>query len=229
MSRIPDLLGSARAMVFDLDGTLVDTLNDLWRGLNMALDQHGLAPVPREVVLANVHLGLEGTARAALSGAGVQASRIGQVVDSYQRIYRDTAHAGSSLYPGVRTFLDACARHGLAMAVCTNKATDDARELLSVLKIADFFGVVTGIDACGFAKPHPAPLLLTLAGLGCAPEEAVFIGDSVVDARCATAAGVAFLLHESGYGAHDALAFGCAGSFHSYRELAFSRRPASTA
>lgn len=220
MAQLLNLVGAARAVVFDLDGTLVDTLDDLWHSLNIALDQHDLPPVPREAVLANIHLGLEGTARAALSGAGAQDSLIEMVVDAYQCIYRNKGHAGSRLYPGVRGFLESCAMHGLAMAVCTNKATDDARELLSVLKIAEFFDIVTGIDACGFAKPHPAPLFLTLERLGCPLERAVFIGDSVVDARCAAAAGVPFLLHESGYGAPDALVFGCQGRFRAYGELA---------
>lgn len=228
MSRVIELLDSARAIVFDLDGTLVDTLDDLWRGLNLALDQHGLPPAPREAVLANVHLGLEGTARAALNSSDAAASRIDGVVDAYQSIYRNTRHAGSVLYPGVREFLDSCAMRGLAMAVCTNKATDDARDLLTLLNIADFFGAVTGIDACGFAKPHAAPLILTLERIGCPADQAVFIGDSVVDAQCAAAAGVPFLLHESGYGAPGALAFGCQGSFRSYGELKQSHRPAST-
>jgi phosphoglycolate phosphatase len=214
------LINRARAIVFDLDGTLVDTLDDLWHGLNAALEQHELAAAPRELVLASVHLGLEGTARAALGRAGIEAPRVAQaVVDTYQRAYRNREHAGSVLYPGVRDFLDSCATHGRAMAVCTNKGTDDARNLLSLLGIADFFHVVTGIDACGLAKPHPAPLTLTLDRLGCAPAEAAFIGDSVIDAQCAASAGVAFLLHESGYGAHDALAFGCEGRFHFYGEL----------
>jgi phosphoglycolate phosphatase len=219
MPDAPRLINGAQAIVFDLDGTLVDTLDDLWRGLNTALEQQELPPAARELVLANIHLGLEGTARAALSHSGIDASRIAAAVDTYQRAYRNREHAGSVLYPGVRDFLDSCARHGQAMAVCTNKATDDARTLLTLLKIADFFPVVTGIDACGLAKPHPAPLNLTLEQLGRAPGEAVFIGDSVIDAQCATSAGVAFLLHESGYGAHDALAFGCQGRFHSYGEL----------
>ena len=218
------LINGARAIVFDLDGTLVDTLDDLWHGLNTALEQHELPAASRELVRANIHLGLEGTARAALSRSEIEDPRIAKTVDAYQRAYRNREHAGSVLYPGVRDFLDSCASHGRAMAVCTNKATDDARKLLTLLKIADYFQAVTGIDTCGFAKPHPAPLTLTLERLGCAPGGAVFIGDSVIDAQCATSAGVAFLLHENGYGAHDALAFGCQGRFHSYRELSSSSR-----
>jgi phosphoglycolate phosphatase len=213
------LVDGARTVVFDLDGTLVDTLGDLWTALNTALAQHDLPGAPREAVLANVHLGLEGTVRAVLSDFGVEASRNQAIARSYEAAYRARDHAASTLYPGVRDFLAACARDGRAMAVCTNKAAGDARDLLSLLQIADFFQVVTGIDTCGFAKPHPAPLISTLERLRCAAEESVFIGDSVVDARCAANAQVAFLLHESGYGAGDAVAFGCEGRFRSYGEL----------
>jgi len=213
------LIGGARAVVFDLDGTLVDTLDDLWNGLNLALEQHELPAASKEMVLANVHLGLEGTARAVLSGYGAQVSLLAPVAQAYQEHYRHRGHAGSRLYPGVRDFLYACARHGRAMAVCTNKTTDDARELLSILRIAHLFQAVVGIDAADHPKPHPAPLILTLERLGRAADESVFIGDSVVDARCAASASVAFLLHENGYGCGDALAFGCAARFRSYEEL----------
>jgi len=219
MASARKLVTGAGAVVFDLDGTLVDTFDDLWIGLNTALAQHDLPGASRDAVLANVHLGLEGTVRAVLSDLDAEASRTAAIARSYEAAYRARDHAGSSLYPGVREFLDACARHGRAMAVCTNKAADDARDLLSLLKVADFFHVVTGIDTCGFAKPHPAPLISTLERLRSVSQAAVFIGDSVVDARCAANAGVAFLLHESGYGAGDALAFGCGGRFRSYGEL----------
>jgi len=209
-------VSGARAVVFDLDGTLVDTLDDLWIALNTALAQHGLASATKESVLANVHLGLAGTVRAVLNA---EPSRAAEVTRTYEAAYRARDHAKSSLYPGVRNFLAACARDGRALAVCTNKGADEARDLLSRLDIADFFQGVTGIDTCGFAKPHPAPLIATLKGLRSAPWQAVFIGDSVIDARCAASAGVAFLLHESGYGAADALAFGCAGRFRAYEEL----------
>jgi phosphoglycolate phosphatase len=223
------LVDGARTVVFDLDGTLVDTLGDLWTALNTALAQHDLPGAPREAVLANVHLGLEGTVRAVLGGLAADATRTPAIARSYEAAYRAREHAASSLYPGVRDFLDACARQGRSMAVCTNKAAGDARDLLSLLRIADFFQVVTGIDTCGFAKPHPAPLMATLERLGCAPEDAVFIGDSVVDARCAANAEVAFLLHESGYGAEDALAFGCGGRFRGYGELAHEAAASSKA
>jgi len=211
-------LGGARAIVFDLDGTLVDTADDLWRALNGALVEGELAAATLEEVLASVHLGLDGTARAVLHARGAEA-RFDLVAASYRRNYSMRAHAGSRLYPGVPEFLAACRRKGVAVAVCTNKATADAKQLLSALAIAHFFSDVIGIDAGAGAKPDPAPLLLALKRLACGPADAVFIGDSVIDAECADRAGVPFALFESGYGRREALAFGCTERFHSYRQL----------
>jgi phosphoglycolate phosphatase len=186
----------------------------------MALGQHDLPAAPREMILANVHLGLEGTVLAVLSSYGAQPSLVAPVAQDYQELYRRRAHAGSRLYPGVQDFLEESARHERAMAVCTNKRTEDARELLSLLRIAHLFQTVIGIDASEHPKPHPAPLILALARLDRAPEESVFIGDSVIDARCAASAGVAFLLHANGYGREEALAFGYGDHFRSYGHLA---------
>jgi phosphoglycolate phosphatase len=219
MADAKDLIDGSRAVVFDLDGTLVDTLDDLWLALNSALDHHGLPPASLDVVLANVHGGLAETARAALSSVDRSAICPDEPVDTYQKHYRLRGHAGSRLYPGARDFLERCNRRRQAIAICTNKPTADARDLLSLMGVAGYFDVVVGIDACGAAKPDPAPLQLVLEQLDCAPVEAVFIGDSVIDAQCAKGAGVPFLLHEAGYGADAALAFGCAARFRTYGEL----------
>jgi phosphoglycolate phosphatase len=226
MTNACDLVDGAQAVVFDLDGTLVDTFGDLWQSINSALGQYGLPPVSGQLVLANIHLGLDGTTRAALRSLGAQDSHFASVAESHRAHYRQREHAGSRLYPGVRDFLVACRLQGRSMAVCTNKPTGDARDLLSLLKVADFFADVIGIDAGCPPKPDPAPLLFTLARLGRAAAEAVFVGDSVVDAQCAKSAGVPFLLHDAGYGGEEARAFGCTGRFRSYGELV-GRRPAS--
>lgn len=210
------LVELSRAVIFDLDGTLVDTLDDLWQSLNSALDHHGLLPVSRDLVLANIHGGLEQTARAALSIYPIDAAEPARTYESHYRMRR---HAGSRLYPGVDELLSICRNRGQAVAVCTNKLAGDARELLSLLGVEDCFDTIVGIDTCGAAKPDPAPLRLVLERLNCRSDEAVFIGDSVIDAQCARNAGVRFLLHESGYGATEALGYGCTARFGSYGQL----------
>jgi phosphoglycolate phosphatase len=219
MQNARTLVEGARAVVFDLDGTLVDTFDDLALALDSALDEFGLPPAPRDAVLADIHRGLDDTARAILRLQGIDTAMHENIAAAYRKHYRQRAHAASRLYPDVTAFLAACRQRGCAMAVCTNKLTADADELLALLGIADYFAAVIGIDSCGAAKPDPAPLWHTLEQLACPPDSAVFIGDSEIDAACAKNAAVPFLLHEAGFGAKAALAIGCAGRFNCYREL----------
>lgn len=223
MPTVPELIANARVLVFDLDGTLVDTLEDLGEALDSALLAHGHSRAPRRAVLSHLHLGLEATARAVLRVEGVHPLEHSRVVEAYLQHYQERGHACSHLYAGVHEFLTTCLQRGQRMAVCTNKAHDEAHALLSQLGVADAFGSVVGIDTCGIGKPDPKPLLWALECLECPPELALFIGDSFVDADCATKAGVNFLLHEQGYGA-DAVIKRAAMTlrFSSYADLATS-------
>lgn len=201
MFSVPALIAEAKLIVFDLDGTLVDTLEDLGEALDSALLAHGLSKAPRRLLLSHLHMGLEATACAALQLNGVDSLKHAGVVDTYLQHYQARGHRGSRLYAGVHAFVSSCQQRGLQLAVCTNKSRDDAHELLAQLGMADAFGLIVGIDTCGVGKPDPKPLLWALECLGCPPEEALFIGDSLVDADCATRAGVNFLLHAAGFGA----------------------------
>ncbi|MFN3494382.1 MAG: HAD family hydrolase [Hydrogenophaga sp.] len=205
MTAVPTLITRASLIVFDLDGTLVDTLEDLTAALDSALLRNGLAAAPRSVVLSQLHLGLEATARAVLSLQGVDGARHPKVVDDYLAHYAERAHRSSHLYAGVAAFLTACLQQERQLAVCTNKPHRDAVELLAMLGVHDCFGLIVGIDTCGVGKPDPLPLLWTLERLGCAIDEALFIGDSQVDAECAARVGVEFLLHGGGFGADEVI------------------------
>ncbi|MDP2171610.1 MAG: HAD-IA family hydrolase [Rhodocyclaceae bacterium] len=221
------LAESAQAIVFDLDGTLVDTFDDLALALDDALCEFDLPPAPRDVVLADIHRGLDETARAILHRYGTAPAVHEGVIAAYRKHYRRRAHAVSRLYPGVAEFLALTWQRGCPMAVCTNKLTADARELLALLGIDGFFAEVTGIDAGGQAKPAPEPLWLTIRLLGSSPDVTLFVGDSEIDAQCAKNAGVTFLLHDAGFGPEAAAAIGCAGRFQAYAEL-HERKSAGT-
>jgi 2-phosphoglycolate phosphatase len=221
------LIVRARAIVFDLDGTLVDTMDDLWRALNNALQVHGHRAVPRAIVMASLHGGLNATARAALESQNAAPTGLEALEQTYLRQYRKRRHAGSRLYPGVLELLSCCSSRRRAMAVCTNKPTAEAVDLLSCLGARKFFGAVIGADACDAQKPDPAPLRLALNQLRATADDAVFIGDSIVDMECAERADVSFMLHTAGYGSDAALA-SCKADFSSYHELvaAIAARPA---
>ncbi|HUG25666.1 HAD family hydrolase [Piscinibacter sp.] len=213
------MLGSARGLVFDLGGTLVDTLDDLWLALNSALREHGHRPVERAVVLASVHAGLNGTARAALRDQVGTEHGLAALQSSYLQHYRRREHAASRPYAGVREYLDDCRQRCIPMVICTNKSSEEGRDLLLTLGLAGHFVGVIGLDTCGTAKPDPAPLRRALALLGVTAEHAAFVGDSEFDSLCASRGGVRFVLHEHGYGRDAALRHPCAGRFRRYADL----------
>lgn len=213
------LIASRTALVFDLDGTLADTVADLWLALNAALQDCGLATVEEELVRGSLHGGLEGTARAAINRLQAQEGALWAVREAYARRYRERAHSSSALYAGVRQLLDGCAERHALMAVCTNKTRAEALTLLERLGIANRFSCVIGGDSTPLPKPHPAPLLRVLQELGAQAHESLLIGDSHVDAQCAQRAGVDFIFHEAGYGSPDGARHPVAARFRSYREL----------
>lgn len=214
------LIANRRALVFDLDGTLADTVIDLWLALNAALRDCGLPDVEAGLVRASLHGGLEGTAQAALLLLRADSAVLPQLSRRYAMHYRWRAHTSSSLYAGVRELLDVCRARDVALAVCTNKSRSEALALLSKLGIADHFACVIGGDTAARPKPHPAPLLEALHALGCEAHEALLIGDSYVDAQCACSAGVEFVLHAGGYGGPHELGYPVAARFLRYGELA---------
>ena len=188
------------ARVFDLDGTLVDTLPDLSRTLNAALADLGLPGVATEVVRRSLHGGLEASVDSALQTLQAPVALRELLLSRYQAHY-DTAPAQHSRpYPGVPELLERLRSRGDTLAVCTNKPQALAQRLLGCLGLASSFRVVVGADTCGQRKPHPAPLLHALDALGATPQQAVLVGDSAVDLACAEAAGVDCLLFAGGYG-----------------------------
>lgn len=208
-----------RAVVFDLDGTLVDTLPDLHEALVRALADEGLPAVPPRVVRASLHGGLETSAAAALAWLRVLPDGHGGLIDAYRRHYDAIAGASSRVYDGVVEMLTALRGAGTALAVCTNKTSGAAAELLCGLGLMDFFNAVVGGDTCARRKPDPMPLRWAIRRLGLSAESVLFVGDSIVDYQCARAAGVAFKLYRGGYGAEEVLRHRGVDVIESYRRL----------
>lgn len=194
------LFWSRPARVFDLDGTLVDTLPDLVDALCAALADLGLPKVGRELVRRSLHGGLEGSAAAALAALKAPASLREPLIERYRAHYGASPTARSRPYPGVETLLIRLCERGERFAVCTNKTQALARRVLTETGIAPYFAAIVGADTCAHRKPHPDPLLHALDALGAVRSQALLIGDSEVDAACARAAGVDCLLFAGGYG-----------------------------
>jgi phosphoglycolate phosphatase len=213
------LPGGAAAVVFDLDGTLVDTLPDLWAALVEALRSIGAGDVPADVVRSSLHGGLEATALAALDYLDLPQQRLGPLVEAYGHCYEARDHRGCVPYDGVADCLAALGALRMPMAVCTNKRVAQAEQLLRRTGLRPHFGVVVGPETTSHPKPHPRPLLHAVDALGAEPRAALLVGDSIVDAECARAAGVPFVLHRGGYGADAVPRAWVAAGFDRYAEL----------
>ncbi|WP_372824937.1 HAD family hydrolase [Polaromonas sp.] len=214
-----DLIAAYPSLVFDLDGTLVDSAPDIGNTLSMAMADCGLAPWPADTLLPNLFSTLPGIVQELLESRGESLAYVEPVVEAFRIRQQTSAFTASRPYPGVLAFLEACHKLGKRMAVCTNKRHGDAVKMLAHFKLQDYFSHVIGCDSAVRAKPDPAPLLMVLAHLGARPAEALLFGDTHVDALCAQKSEVGFVWHRGGYGGDEVLSHPVAASFHSFREL----------
>ncbi|MEI8302276.1 MAG: HAD-IA family hydrolase [Burkholderiales bacterium] len=195
-----DLFWRRPVLVFDLDGTLVHTLPDLTDALNQALADEGQGQVSEALVRGSLHGGLEGSVDAAIDHLGLAPDCRARLVDRYAGCYAQSIAARSEPYPGVQPVLARLRERGVRLAVCTNKLQAQAVKLLDALGLLASFELVVGADTCAQRKPSPVPLLHAVTALGAETHQALLVGDSAVDAACASGAEVPCLLFSGGYG-----------------------------
>jgi phosphoglycolate phosphatase len=184
-------------VIFDLDGTLVDSLDDLGASINFMRTEFGLAPLTLEQVRGAIGKGARNLVTRCLpEGDG----RIDAALALF--LQHNGAHlaARTRLYPGARELLSALSGSGVPLALVSNKNTAHCRELLSLLGIAGFFQAVLGGDAVACSKPSPEPLLEAIARTSARLETTVMIGDSCNDFEAAKGAGVWSIGCRFGYG-----------------------------
>ena len=188
-------------VVFDLDGTLVDSAPDLMNALNHALVSCGRDAVGLAAVRGMIGDGLSVLVRRGFEATGgvPQPAQLEEAVQACLHYYLDHADDQSVLYPGVDSTLRELKAAGLKLAVCTNKPEQPAVALLDALGIGECFETVAGADTFPYRKPDPRVLLDTLAAMGLAAEDAVMVGDSRNDALASHGAKVPFVLVGFGY------------------------------
>jgi phosphoglycolate phosphatase len=178
---------AVRLVVFDLDGTLVDSSLDLANAVNRTFASVGAPVLPVSEVRSFVGEGARRLIEKAIAATGVPHSA-DDLLPIFLDIYRDVLLENTRLYPGVVEVLDALApRHRLA--VLTNKPGDMSRAILSGLGVARRFHWIWGAGDVPARKPDPEGLRRLVAAAGVAPEEAVYVGDSAIDVRTARAVG----------------------------------------
>jgi phosphoglycolate phosphatase len=185
-------------IVFDLDGTLVDTAPDLTHALNYALVRAGQAPVSAETVRSLVGMGARVMIEEGLRRAGVTGD-LESMLGDFLVHYEANIAVESRPFPGAVEALDRLKGEGAGLAICTNKRVSLSRRLLQELELEGYFGAVAGRDTFPVAKPDPRHLTGAIRLAGGDPARAIMVGDSGVDVRAAKAASVPVVLVSFGY------------------------------
>jgi len=192
------------AVLFDLDGTLVDTAEDLAAAMNHALEKAGFQPIPPARVRPLIGHGARALLVRGFAEAGAAAPTPAEL-DAHLGVFLDYYAANIAVasrpFPGALEAIEALRSEGAAVAICTNKRERLARALIEALGISESFAAIVGGDTAGTAKPDPAPVRRCLALAGA--ERGVFIGDSDTDIRAAQAAAMPCLAARFGYGPLD--------------------------
>lgn len=202
-----------RAVLFDLDGTLVDSYAALADAVNYARRQHGLDDLTAGAIREFVGDGLERLLERAFDGNVPDTA-----TDAFESRYDEVCCVQSRVLSDVEATLAALAHIGVAMAVCTNKPTAFSRKILEFLNLASFFSAIVGPDAAGARKPEAQHVLHTLEATHCTPSEALFVGDMPIDVQAAHNSGIAVAVVATGSSSSSALR--AAGADHYLDRLA---------
>jgi phosphoglycolate phosphatase len=188
-----------KALVFDLDGTLVDSLDDLAAALAAMLGEIGAPALPRDKVRGMIGDGTRALVARALAASNLPATLLDERHARFLALYEAAPAALSLPYPGVVETLHAFREEGRRLAVCTNKPQRATLAVLRGTGLDGFFATVVGGDVLAAKKPDPAHLLAALAGIGATPRDAIMVGDNEHDVAMAKAAGVPVILVRYGY------------------------------
>jgi phosphoglycolate phosphatase len=182
----------ALTLVFDLDGTLIDTAPDLIRAANHVLTLRGLEPLAPETLRSEISFGARAMiARAlALNGITPGEPELDDLLGRFLEFYANNIAVESRPFPGLIDLLEGYQGNGVTLAVCTNKREDLSRILLDELGLTAYFRAIAGRDTFPVCKPHPDHLLSTIRLAGGEARRAIMVGDSEVDVATAKAANV---------------------------------------
>ncbi len=191
-----------KAVMIDLDGTLLDTVADLAVAVNMMLQKLGRAPLDEKRVRDFVGRGIPNLVQRSLAGelnAEADAALFERALPLYLDCYESVNGRHTLLYPGVREGLDALRDAGFPLACVTNKSARFTLPLLKQMRLADYFAIVVAGDTLPKKKPDPLPLTYACEQFGIAPRDMLMIGDSLNDAIAARAAGCPVFCVPYGY------------------------------
>jgi 2-phosphoglycolate phosphatase len=172
-------------IVFDLDGTLIDSKVDIANGVNFTLRELKLKEVPEELIYTYVGNGVEPLIRRAVESAG--GDGIGKALEIFRAYYIEHLLDNTVLYPNVMDVIKILPE--IKKAVVSNKSERFVKKILSGLDIAKYFEIALGGDSLKNKKPHPDTINLVMESVGIGAEKTLMVGDSAVDIECGKRAG----------------------------------------
>jgi phosphoglycolate phosphatase len=201
---MPKLNERIRAVAYDLDGTLIDTMGDLAASVNLMLGMLGAKELPEARVRALVGNGVETLVQRALNesvgDSATHAAQRSAALALFRRVYGQHLFKHSKVYPGVVETLRALSEAGLAQCCITNKDSAFAEPLLRAAGLSDFLSFTLCADRAEDRKPSPNMLQAACSRLGITPAEMLYVGDSSMDIAAARAAGSPVIAVTYGYG-----------------------------
>jgi phosphoglycolate phosphatase len=206
-------------LVFDLDGTLVDSVPDLRAALNEMLRERGRPPLSVPQVKLMVGDGAPAMVARALAATGGGETDPGGALARFLEIYEANPVRLTRLYPDVRRTLTELRRRGYGTAICTNKPQRATIAVVDGLGLSELFDGIAGGDRFPVRKPDPGHLLRLICALGARREASVMIGDNENDAAAARAAGVPLVLMRYGYARVDPVSLAADALLDRFGEL----------
>ncbi len=188
-----------KPVIFDLDGTLVDSAPDIHAATNALLRAMGYQPLSYEIVRGFIGNGIPKLVERVMRASHIEFTppRHQALCEQFEALYGERPAVRSRLYPGVRGMLETLRAQGRSLGICTNKSLGLTLQIIEALEIAPLFGAVIGGDSLDVKKPDPAPYFETLRQIGA--DAAIYVGDSEIDAATAKAAKAPFALFTEGY------------------------------
>ena len=202
--------GYPAAIIWDLDGTLIDSAADLAQGLNTLLREHGYAGLDEDHVRTMIGDGIQKLIKRGFRAAGapMRGTQLQGVMPRFMLAYSRCATNNTHLYPGARSVLQHFSDAGVRQGICTNKPETITKQILSSFSIAGHFDVVIGGDTLAAKKPDPLPLRSCLKALNVMPTESMMIGDSAIDVATAQAMNMPVGIVSYGYARRAARTLG---------------------
>lgn len=190
-----------RAVLFDLDGTLVDSYAALTEAVNYARREHGMHELSAARIREFVGDGLDTLLQRAFDTEQLPRS----VRDAFENRYDEICCEESKILADVEVTLETLSALGIAMAVCTNKPTSFSKKILAFLQLAPYFRAIVGPDLAGARKPSAQHVLHTLEATECTKEDALFVGDMPIDVHAARNSGIDVAVVATGSSTPEAL------------------------